>query len=150
MTKDPPLLQPPTKPPGPLCSLHRQQTGRPRVFEVRSYPLQPIVLRAQPHGDNRSVPSPFGERSAVFGRARPARDKGRRRTAGRSVRQTLFCGAHHESCVSVSLPSYTRATGDRFVLPPPVGLLFELYGICQGHSVTAKHRTVVSFTMNHI
>lgn len=95
-----------------------------------------LGLRAQP--SRRSARHPSAARSAIFGRARPARDKERRRAADRSVRWTLLRGAHLEW--SVDCTRFRRARA-QLVIDSHFrhrSASSELCEICQGHTVIAK------------
>lgn len=95
-----------------------------------------LGLRAQPW--RRSARHPSAARSAIFGRARPARDKERRRAADRSVRWTLLRGAHLEW--SVDCTRFRRARA-QLVIDSHFrhrSASSELCKICQGHTVIAK------------
>lgn len=124
------------KPPHPLCSFHKQPDAHASSRHDRGLVVISLELRAQP--SRRSARRPSVARSAIFGRARPARGKERRRAADRSVRWTLLRGAHLEW--SVDCTRFRRARA-QLVIDSHFrhrSASSELCEICQGHTVIAK------------
>lgn len=124
------------KPPHPLCSFHKQPDAHASSRHDRGLVVISLELRAQP--SRRSARRSSAARSAIFGRARPARGKERRRATDRSVRWTLLRGAHLEW--SVDCTRFRRARA-QLVIDSHFrhrSASSELCEICQGHTVIAK------------
>lgn len=148
----PSLHQPPIEPPHPLCSLYKQQPERPRVFEARSRGprnLPPGCARIR--GGDRPTPSPLGgrlerlRRRSAGPRQRKTESDSHRQYGGRSSPERTS-----KSSVDLSpLTSYTRATSDRFALPPPVGLLRTLLDLSRsfGDNQITAHRCMLPPTV---
>lgn len=126
-----PGIQPSMKPPHPLCSFHKQPDAHASSRHDRGRCDLP---RAACAAFAAIGPPPLGH---AFGDLRPrsAGPRQRKTKSGRSLStvDALTRSAPWVECGLYSLPSCTRATGDRFALPPPVGLLRTLRDLSRSY-----------------